>query len=115
VLEDLSATASLGRAWWVMKSNPAEVIILVLLFVAIGIVYSIAVAIVLVPLMALLFVPMVIGFVHDGTLGVGNVLALVCGGLALGILGAFLNALWTTYRSTAMTLAYRRLAEKKPS
>lgn len=115
VLEDLGATASLGRAWWVMRKNPAEVIILVLLFVAIGIGYGIAVAIVMVPLMALLFVPMVIGFVSDGTFGYSNVFALVCGGLALGLLGAFLNALWTSYRSTAMTLAYRQLVQKSPA
>lgn len=115
VMEDLGVTASLGRAWWVMKNNPAEVIILVLLFVAMGIAYGIIVAVVMVPLMALLFVPMIIGLVVDGSLGFGNVLALLCGGLALGILGAFLNALWTTYRSTAMTLAYRQLLQKTPA
>jgi hypothetical protein len=111
VLEDMGATASLGRAWQVIRSNPAEVAILILLFVAIGFVYGAAVAIVVVPLMALLFMPMVIGLVVDGTLGATNVVALVFGGLAIGFLGALLNALWTSYRSTAMTLAYRQLAK----
>ncbi|MFN2223424.1 MAG: hypothetical protein ACK2UH_12780 [Candidatus Promineifilaceae bacterium] len=114
VLEDMSVTDSLRRAWWVIKSNPADVIILVLLFVVVGIVYSVAVGIVLVPLIALLFVPMVIGLVVDGTLGIGNVLALILGGVAIGLLAAVLNAFWTSYRSTAMTLAYRQLAEKSP-
>lgn len=114
VLEDMSVTDSLRRAWWVMRNNPADVIILVLLFLVIGIVYGVAVGIVLVPLMALLFVPSVIELVAGGTLGIGNVLALIIGGLALGLLAALLNAFWTSYRSTAMTLAYRRLVQKSP-
>jgi hypothetical protein len=57
---------------------------------------------------------MVIGLVVDGTLGIGNVLALILGGVAIGLLAAVLNAFWTSYRSTAMTLAYRQLAEKSP-
>jgi hypothetical protein len=114
VLEDYGVTGSLRRAWWVIKNNPADVIILVLMFVVIGIVYGVAVGIVVVPLMALLFVPMTIEFVVAGTLGIGNVLALVFGGLAIGLLAAMLNAFWTSYRSTAMTLAYQQLAQKSP-
>jgi len=114
VLEDMGVTASLGRAWWVIKNNLGEVAILVLLMVAMGIGFGIVVSIIMLPLMALLFVPTVVGIVADGTLGASNIAAVVCGGLALGILGAFLNALWTTYRSTTMTLAYRQLLEKSP-
>lgn len=114
VLEDMGVTASLGRAWWMIRNNLGEVAILVLLVVALGIGFGIAVAIIMLPLAGLLFAPMVIGLINDGTLGTGNVAALVCGGLALAILGAFLNALWTTYRSTTMTLAYRLLLEKSP-
>jgi hypothetical protein len=43
-----------------------------------------------------------------------NFFALLCGGIGVALLAAFLNALLTTYRSTVMTLAYRRLVEKTP-
>lgn len=114
VLEDFGVTGSIGRAWQVIKGNLAEVAILVLLFLAISIGYGIAVALVMVPVAFLTFVPMMVGLVIDGTFSATNFFALLCGGIAVGILAAFLNALLTTYRSTAMTLAYRRLVEKAP-
>jgi hypothetical protein len=114
VLEDKGVTASLGRAWWVIRNNLGDTVILVVMFVVMGIVYGIVVAIVLVPLTGLLFLPMLIGMIADSSAGAGNFVALVCGGLGIGLLAAFLNSLWTTYRSTAMTLAYRQLVQKSP-
>jgi hypothetical protein len=66
------------------------------------------------PLAFLAFVPMFFNLVIEGSPGAGNFLSLVCGGVAMGLLAALLNSLWTTYRSTTMTLAYRRLVEKAP-
>jgi hypothetical protein len=114
VLEDLGVTASIGRAWRVITGNLAEALILVLLFGAITIGYGIAVAIVMLPLAFLTIGPTMIGLIIDGTFSGVNFFALLCGGIGVGLLAAFLNALLTTYRSTAMTLAYRRLIEKAP-
>jgi hypothetical protein len=114
VLEDYGVTASIGRAWRVIKANLGEVAILVLLFLAISIGYGFAVAMIMVPLAFLAAVPAFISLVIDGTFGAGNFFALLCGSLAIGLLAALLNALWTTYRSATMTLAYRRLVEKAP-
>ncbi|UCG23552.1 MAG: hypothetical protein JSW55_15615 [Chloroflexota bacterium] len=114
ILEDHGVTASIGRAWGVIKSNLGEVAILVLIFLAISIGYGIVVAMLMLPLAFLAFAPMFVNLVVEGSPGAGNFLALVCGGVAVGLLAAVLNALWTTYRSTIMTLAYRRLVEKAP-
>ena len=114
VLEDLGVTASVGRAWQVIRSNLGESVIVVLLMVAISIVYSIGMLVVMLPLAFLAIGPSMIGLIVDGTFGAGNLFALLCGGIGVALLAAFLNALLTTYRSTAMTLAYRRLIEKAP-
>lgn len=114
VLEDYGVTASIGRAWRVIRANLGEVAILVLLFLAISIGYGFAVAMIMVPLTFLAAVPAFTSLVIDGTFGAGNFFALLCGSLAIGLLAALLNALWTTYRSATMTLAYRRLVEKAP-
>ena len=114
VLEDYGVIASIGRGWRVITTNLGEAAILVLLVLAISIGYGLVVAMIMFPLAFLAFMPMFINLVIEGSPGAGNFLALVCGGLAIGLLAAILNALWTTYRSTIMTLAYRRLVEKAP-
>ena len=59
-------TASIGRAWRVIKANLGEVAILVLLFLAISIGYGFAVAMIMVPLAFLAAVPAFISLVIDG-------------------------------------------------
>jgi hypothetical protein len=114
VLEDRGVTASIGRAWRVIMGNLAEAVILILLLVAISIGYGFAMLIVMLPLAFLAIGPSMISLIVDGTFGAGNFFALLCGGIGVALLAAFLNALLTTYRSTVMTLAYRRLVEKTP-
>ena len=43
-----------------------------------------------------------------------EVATVVVGGLCIGVLGALINSVLTTFQSSAFTLAYRQLVEKEP-
>lgn len=113
VLQDLGVTDSIGHGWRVLRQNLAEIILLAILFLVINVIFGIAVGIVLLPLTLVVFAPMAaMGF--DGrSFGPLEVVLLVGAGLCLGILGAALQSILTTWQSTTFTLAYKQFTGKQ--
>ncbi len=113
MLQELGAADGIRHGWQVLRENASEILILALLFFVIGIVYSFAVMIVLMPLILVLFVPMFASMMRGGDVGVFQMLVLISGGICIGIFGAVLNSIITTWRSATFTLAYREFTSKK--
>lgn len=112
MLQGLGAIESISHGWQVFRANVGEVLLLALLFFAIGIGFGLAVGVVLFPLTLLLVVPIIGMGMSGGTPGVLEILFLVGGSLCLGILGAALASILTTWQSAAFTLAYQEWTSK---
>lgn len=108
VVEDLSVTAALGRAWEVIRANLGDIIILgIVLIVAqavIGVVIALPVIVTLIPI-----VFAVIGFINESqNLAVGGlIVAGLCFVAYLPVL-IVLGGVLETWITSAWTLAYRQ-------
>ena len=113
VLQDLGVTASISHGWRVLRENLAEIILLAILFLVFNVIFGFAVGILFVPLGLVIFAPLAaMGF--DGrSFGPLEILLLVGAGLCLGILGAALQSILTTWQSTTFTLAYKEFVGKR--
>lgn len=107
MLQGLGVMDSIRHGWQVLRANLNEILLLALLFFVIGLLYGIAVAIVILPLSLVLIVPIMGVGMAGGDFGGAEIALLVGGGICLGILGAVLNSILTTWRSATFTLAYR--------
>jgi hypothetical protein len=115
VLEDAGVVASISRGWQIMRENVGDAVILIVIAIAITIIYGFVVLIVLLPLSLIAIVPIILGVVASGELGVIPVLLAVGGLLCMGLAAAVLNAILVAYRSTLMTLGYKELAGMYPN
>ncbi|MCL4261713.1 MAG: hypothetical protein KJ069_00790 [Anaerolineae bacterium] len=115
MLRGLGAIASLSHGWQVFRSNFVEVLLLSMLFFVISIAFGMAVAVVLAPLALILFVPMMAMASGGSTPGTAEIFLLSGGALCLGILGAALASVLTTWQSAAFTLAYQEWTGKTVS
>ena len=108
VVEDLSVTAALGRAWEVIRANLGDIIILgIVLIVAqavIGVVIALPVIVTLIPI-----VFAVIGFINESqNMAVGGlIVAGLCFVAYLPVL-IVLGGVLETWITSAWTLAYRQ-------
>jgi hypothetical protein len=114
VLEDKGVFASISRGWQVIKENLSEVIILVLLFLLLGFLVGAVTFAIFIPLAALSFVPMGIRLISGGTFEVMDIVLASGGLLCMVLLGAAINAVYVSFRSTAVTLAYGEFTSKAP-
>jgi len=112
ILQGYGIVDSVRHGWKVVRDNVGDVILLIILFVVIGFVFGIVMAIALIPLALLIFVPTVMSMIDGGTLEVANILFLIGGGICLGLLGAAINAIMIAFRSTTVTLAYQEFINK---
>lgn len=112
VLRNMGVFASIGHGWRVVTSNLAEVLILIVLFIAIGIVFAVVTGLILLPLGALALLPATFNLLDAGTLELGNIVALVVGGVLLSLVVGVINAVLVAFRSTAVTLAYEEFVTK---
>jgi hypothetical protein len=112
VLEDLSVTGSIGRGWRIIRANLAEVIILVVIFIALGILFGLVIAAIMFPLGLLLFVPWVVGVVDQGTFNFGGFALMAASGICMGLVAAALHSVLIAFRSATVTLAYREFMVK---
>ena len=110
MLRGLGAIASLSHGWQVFRSNFVEELLLSLLFFVSSIGFGMAVAVVLAPLALILFVPVMAMASSGSTPGAAEIFLLTGGALCLGIFGAALASVLTTWQSAAFTLAYEEWA-----
>lgn len=114
VLEDMGVIESIRRGWQVIKENLGEVIILILLFLLLSILIGAVTLALVLPLAALSFGPTVLRLFGSGTVEVLDVVLASGGLLCMILVGAAINAIYTAFRSTAVTLAYGEFTSKKP-
>jgi hypothetical protein len=88
MLRHLGATESLSHGWQVFRANLGEVLLLAVLFFALGIGYSLLTAVILIPLAFVVFVPAIGLMMNGGSPGVLENLFLLSCGLFLGVVGA---------------------------
>ncbi|MEZ4513799.1 MAG: hypothetical protein R3C62_18175 [Chloroflexota bacterium] len=112
MLQDMGIMDSIRHGWHIFKSNFAEIIVLVVIFIVISIVVGFAVAIVMIPLAFLSFGPLIFQAVEGGSFGAVEIAAGIVGGLVLAVVAAAINSLVTAYQSTTFTLAYQEFLNK---
>jgi hypothetical protein len=112
MLRGLGAIASLSHGWQVFRHNFVEVLLLSMLFFVISIGFGMAMVVVLAPLAVIMFVPMMAMASNGSTPGAAEIFLLTGGAVCLGILGAALASVLTTWQSAAFTLAYEEWTGK---
>ncbi len=114
VLEGQGVIASVRRAWGMFKANLSETLVLILLYIAIGIVFGVLSAIVIIPLALLISLPSMTGVFFTSSFDAGSLIFSTLGLFILGVIGALLMAVWTAFRSVSFTLAYAQFAARTP-
>jgi hypothetical protein len=115
VLEGMGVIAGVKRGWQVIRENLGEVIILLLIFLLIGFLVGAVTLALFIPVAALSFAPVGLRLFGGGGIEVLDV-ALATGGLlCMILLGAVINSVFISYRSTVFTLAYAEFTNKKLS
>ncbi|MDX1412941.1 MAG: hypothetical protein R3293_02060 [Candidatus Promineifilaceae bacterium] len=112
VLEDMGVFASIKRGWQVIRENLGEVIVLLLIFLMLGILVGAITLAVFIPVAAVSFAPVGLRIFGGGSVEVLDVLLASGGLLCLILLGALINAVFVSFRSTAFTLAYGEFTTK---
>ena len=108
VLGNMGITDSIRHGWQVVRDNAAEIFVLIILFLVIGVIFGIVAAVVIVPVAVLIFLPTILAIINGGTIGVANIILIVIGVFVLGVLGAAVQSIMLAFRSTAVTLAYQQ-------
>lgn len=113
VLKGLGVMDSIRHGWRVLKKNFAEIFLLGLLFVAIGIAVSMVVAMFVLPIVFISFMPLGMALFESGT---ASPALFVMGGLgivAAMVLGSLINSVMIAFRSSTFTLAYLEFEDGK--
>jgi hypothetical protein len=112
MLQELGVMDSIRHGWQILKSNLAEIVVLVIIFIVIGLVVTAVAGIILLPLAFLSFGPLVFQAAQGDSVGAVQVAAGIAGGLVLLVLGSAINSIVTAYQSTVFTLAYQEFLNK---
>lgn len=113
VLHELGVMDGLREGWGVLRTHLTEVIVMGLILIVLGLLFGIAVTIVLLPCALIMIVPMM-GTIFTGAgLNMVSVGLLILGGLVIGLVAAAVSSIFTTFQSATITLAYRELTGGK--
>ena len=111
VLGNMGAIDSIRYAWNLFRRRLADVLVIWIVLILVGLVFGFAAGLILVPLAFLAAGPALFNAMSGGSFGAAEIATVVVGGLCIGVLAALINAVLTTYQSSVFTLAYRQLAE----
>lgn len=110
VLHELGVMDGLRESWGVLRSHLTEVIVIGFILIVLGILFGIAVGIVLIPCALILVIPS-LGVIATGPgLDAASIALLVVGALVIGVLAAAVSSIFTTFQSATVTLAYQDLS-----
>ncbi|MFQ5398923.1 MAG: hypothetical protein ACE5E7_04915 [Anaerolineae bacterium] len=112
ILQDLGVIASIRHGWQVVRENLGEVVLLIILFLVIGGLFTFALALVLIPLAFLSLGPAAIRMMSTQAVETLDILMIVGGGICLGFVAAAVQSILVAFRSTAVTLAYQEFVGK---
>ena len=112
VLGNLGAMDSVRHSWTVLKANVGEMLLLGIIFWFIMLIFGIASAIVVLPILAATLLPVGIAFYNTNEVSTG--LAILGGiGVVLSMIaGAFVSSVMVVMRSSTFTLAYLELLNR---
>lgn len=113
VLEGYGVVASLSRGWNVIRDNAGNVVVLIIAYIVVGVLISIVLGIVLVPIGLLAGGPTIYSLISGDSLGALEIITAGVGLLFIVLVSAAINAVWIAFRSTATTLAYQEFTSKK--
>lgn len=113
VLEDRGVIDSIRRGWQVVRENLGEVIILLILFFLISIGVGIAVAVILIPLGIFSVGPTALRLFAGEQVGAFDIGLMILGFLIMAVLGAAIRSIYTSFHSSAFTLAFKEFTEKQ--
>jgi len=113
VLEDQGVVGSIRRGWHVVRDNLSEVIILLILFLLIGLAVGIGVAVIMIPLGIFSVGPTAVRLFAGEQVGGFEIALMVLGFLVMAVLGAAIRSIYTSFHSSAFTLAFKDFTEKQ--
>ena len=111
MIQNMGVMESISHSWQLIKQNFSEVLVLSILFLIIGIIYGILTGFILVPFVFIGMVPL-FGLMASGEFTGGSLAYLMGFGICLGIIGAVLMSIITTWQSATFTLAYKEWVRK---
>jgi hypothetical protein len=114
ILGNMGVVDSIRNGWSLFRSHISETIIVWFILVAIAIMFGFLTAAVLLPLSFLAAGPAFFRAMAGGSIGFTEIAPVMVGGLCIGVLGALLNSVLTTYHSAVFTLVYRQFVQKNP-
>jgi hypothetical protein len=107
VTHNMGVIQAIQHGWTIFRNNLLEVVIVVVILWLVGLLFGLAVGVVLIPFSLIFAAPTIISVLADGNLSFGAATTTGAGFLCLGLVGALLNSIWVAYKSTTITLAYR--------
>jgi hypothetical protein len=112
VLGNLGAMDSVRHSWTVLKANVGEMLLLGIIFWFMMLIFGIASAIVVVPILVATLLPVGLAFYNTNEISTG--LAILGGiGVVLSMIaGAFVSSVMVVMRSSTFTLAYLELLNR---
>ncbi|MEM7334228.1 MAG: hypothetical protein AAF490_19235 [Chloroflexota bacterium] len=108
VLRDMGIVESIRHGWNVVKENIGDVLVLAVIFAVVGVGFGILTAVIIVPVALIVFLPTILAVINGGAFGILNVVMIILGVIAIGLLSAAVQSVMLAFRSTAVTLAYQQ-------
>ncbi|MFK7805934.1 MAG: hypothetical protein AB8G95_30160 [Anaerolineae bacterium] len=113
VFKGMEPMESLKYGWEILKRQPAEILLLAVMYVVIGFIIGIVSTVVFVPILFASGWPVISALINGNTPGVGAFSLLGVGVLAAIVVAAVINAIYVSFRSASFTLAYLQLEGKQ--
>lgn len=122
VLEELSIKTGLQKAIHILRANLKPILVLSIICLIIGLIFSFVIGLALLPLLPLVMRPMMQNVSQCASSSdframvscmqrVSTNPTVVIVGLIASVIGAALSAIWVAFQSATFTLAYNKLAE----
>lgn len=112
VFKGLDGWSSLVFGWEFLKKNASDIVILGILFGVIGFIIGIIALVISLPILIGAGLPVFFALIEGSTPGAGAISLLVVGFLAMIVVGAFISAIFISFRSATFTLAFIELDDK---
>jgi hypothetical protein len=112
VLQKLGVVDSIRHGWEILKRNLANILLLGILFLILGLLFGVILTVALIPFALLALLPAIVDLVTHDTVGAADVLLIVGGTILLGLVGAVVNSVMVAFRSTVVTLAYNEFIQE---
>ena len=112
VIQDMGVIESIRHGWQVVRTNLSDIILLVVLFAVLSFLFGFVVIIVMIPFALISIGPILFNAIQEQSFTAMNIVWLIGASLCTGLVGAAVNSIMVTFRSTAVTLAYQGFTQK---